>query len=377
MATLKISTSYEVSSEVEDALRSDIYVLSTILTDYRDGTSQHAKADKQLEFWRNLAFLLRTTYKQKKSGGKDGASNSVVAVTGSVEITAEIFTITAAVVVSVRNDTRSLPSNGQEEETSEAEIAHIINIPVQHDSAKARKLLEDPKTDIALEDHIRDVFTLLLHCMTLSREHLSLTFSQFTAFILFRTYRKLVSRLLAGEKTWGTNPIRILYNKWNSTTTPPESPELNVYLTIKDPTVHERLEKIGVPHKQNRFLLDATTAGNWAQVLLNALQDFEAQTGLTVRVGNDDVVKFSKSSQAPLDDRQRLLDAIVVLDQFVTSKALAYLLTKTVAKDIYDKYKKDATKSGNDKTPAATQGSGGSSPDSGTSESVDEEDEDA
>ncbi|KAI0738366.1 hypothetical protein C8Q80DRAFT_1275874 [Daedaleopsis nitida] len=371
MTTLRVSTSREVSSE--DSLLFDIYALSTILTKHRVDASQHAdQADKQLTFWCNLSFLLSTTFKGAQNNTK--GANSVVAVTGNLEITANSYTITAAVVA--RNDSRPLPTNNKA--NSEADAPRIVHVDVQQDSDKAIELLEDPKTDIELEDHVRDVFTILLHCMTLSPDEKPLYLPYFTSFTALCTYRKLVSRLHVGPKTWGTNPIRIIYRKWSDTSLPPESSELNQSILIKDPTVRHILgDDFHVPpgSGENTFLLNASTAGTWARVLLNAPQDLEAQTGLIAIVGNGVGDAKYKTSPAPLNDNERLLDAIIVLDQFVTTKALAHLLTESVAKDIHAKYNKDAIKSGNDKPLVETQSSGESSTEAVISEgSVDDND---
>lgn len=137
MATLRVSTPREPSSE--DTVLSDIYALSTILTNYRDSdsdTAPHAvqldRKDKQLAaFWRNLAFLLST---------RTAAAKPVVAVTGNLEIAADSCTIAAAVVAA-----GSLPSENEEEAISQAETTCVAPIHVRHDADRARELLEDPK----------------------------------------------------------------------------------------------------------------------------------------------------------------------------------------------------------------------------------------
>ncbi|KAI0738368.1 hypothetical protein C8Q80DRAFT_1124968 [Daedaleopsis nitida] len=112
---------------------------------------------------------------------------------------------------------------------------------------------------------------------------------------------------------------------------PPESSQLNESISITQPTVRETLgNKFKVPpgSKENTFLLNASTAG-------------ARKTGLSA-----DADHKYRSSQAPLDDHEGLIHALVVLEQFVSSKALAHLLTKSVAKEIHDKKEAIQTEAG-------------------------------
>ncbi|KAI0737463.1 hypothetical protein C8Q80DRAFT_324262 [Daedaleopsis nitida] len=225
-----------------------------------------------------------------------------------------------------------------------------------------------PSRDVELKDHVRDVFMILSSCMTLSEEKLRPLMSTIIGFMIVRTSPKLIGRLRFGRDTWGgSDPIRIIYEKWTSTPLPPEASNLNKSLVIKHQDARDQLQVIGVPQGsgQNTFLLNATTAGKWAQVLLNALEGLEAEVG----VGDD--------NREGSFDRARLYKAMVVLEQFVSSNALAHLLPNSVATEIYAQYKFRKELENQQELaepPVAT--SGESSPEPGPFKFTDDEDRD-